>query len=147
MAQNINVFQTEKGPSYAKRKEWRFILTRICEFLRLVDYLIQELLHRVVKTSVKRLHEYVGKATGLSSENRKGFLSETDRFDRKIKFIANFKKCVILVIFFFFKIELMKQKFMTLLVAFQILIRIQMIVFQITKEVPVLKLLKHHAPY
>ena len=53
---------------------------RICEFLRLVDYLIQELLHRVVKTSVKRLHEYVGKSTGLSAENKKGFFSETDRY-------------------------------------------------------------------
>ena len=67
----------EKGPSYAKRKEWRFILNRICQFLRLVDYLIQELLHRVVKTSVKRLHEYVAKSTGLTQHNRQGFFSRT----------------------------------------------------------------------
>ncbi len=60
----------EKGPSYAKRKEWRYILKRICEFLRSVDYLIQELLHRVVRTSVKHLHEYVLKSTGLNSQNK-----------------------------------------------------------------------------
>lgn len=53
----------EKGPSYVKRKEWRFILTRLTNFLRLVDYQIQELLHRVVKTSVQHLHDYVAKST------------------------------------------------------------------------------------
>lgn len=53
----------EKGPSFVKRKEWRFILSRLTHFLRLVDYLMQELLHRVVKTSVQHLHDYVLKAT------------------------------------------------------------------------------------
>lgn len=70
----------EKGPSFAKRKEWRFILNRICEFLRLVDYLIQELLHRIVKTSVKRLHEYVSKSTSSNLGNK----TNTDRYLNKI---------------------------------------------------------------
>ncbi len=61
----------EKGPSYSKRKEWRFVLLRICEFLRMVDYLIQELLHRVVKTSVRHLHDYVYKSTGMRIDNKK----------------------------------------------------------------------------
>ena len=59
----------ESGPSFAKRKEWRFILLRICEFLRLVDYLIQELLQRIVTTSVRLLHEYVAKATDELNES------------------------------------------------------------------------------
>lgn len=52
----------EKGPSYVKRKEWRFILSRLSGFLRMIDYQIQELVHRVVKTSVKQLHEYMCKS-------------------------------------------------------------------------------------
>jgi hypothetical protein len=60
-----------KGPDYAKRKEWRFILSRICEFLRMLDYLIQELLHRVVKTSVRHLYEYVSKSTGMRIDEKK----------------------------------------------------------------------------
>ena len=55
--------EIDSGPSFAKRKEWRYVLVRICEFLRLVDYLIQELLTRIVTTSVRQLHEYVAKAT------------------------------------------------------------------------------------
>lgn len=59
------------GPSYSKRKEWRFILKRICEFLRSVDYLIQELLHRVVKTSVRHLYEYVNSSACLNLDSLK----------------------------------------------------------------------------
>lgn len=37
----------------------------------MVDYLIQELLHRVVKTSVRHLHDYVYKSTGMRIDNKK----------------------------------------------------------------------------
>ena len=64
-------FLLEKGPSFAKRKEWRYILRRICQFLRSVDYLIQEFLHRVVKTSVIHLCDYVTKSTNTIVEPKK----------------------------------------------------------------------------
>jgi hypothetical protein len=49
----------EKGPEYALRKEWRYILRRLRDFLRMIDYLVQEMLQRIVKVSVKHLHDYV----------------------------------------------------------------------------------------
>jgi hypothetical protein len=36
----------------------------------MIDYLIQELLHRVVKTSVRHLHHYIYKSTGMKIENK-----------------------------------------------------------------------------
>ena len=73
--QTTYVLGLEKGPSFARRKEWRFILRRICEFLRSVDYLIQELVHRVVKTSVRLLHEYVEKSSEILKDSRQKKIS------------------------------------------------------------------------
>lgn len=55
----------EKGPSYAARNEYRYVLRRLCEFLRMVDYLMQEMLHKIVRNSVKQLREYVIMSSGL----------------------------------------------------------------------------------
>ena len=43
------------GPSFIVRKHWRDTLTRLTEFLRLLDYLILELLRRLVKSAVRDL--------------------------------------------------------------------------------------------
>ena len=37
------------------RKHWRDVLTRLTEFLRLLDYIILELLRRLVKSAVRDL--------------------------------------------------------------------------------------------
>ena len=79
--ENIFVSQ-EKGPSFAKRKEWRYILRRICQFLRSVDYLIQEFLHRVVKTSVIHLSDYVSKSTNTNVETKNKHKLKSDSFIR-----------------------------------------------------------------
>lgn len=89
-----------KGPSYAIRKEWRFILQRICQFLRMIDYLIQELLHRVVKTSVRLLNDYVMKSVGFKKTidspvskdfSRRSIVSTTDLADSFESFEYNFQ--------------------------------------------------------
>ena len=89
-----------KGPNYAIRKEWRFILQRICQFLRMVDYLIQELLHRVVKTSVRLLNEYVMKSVGFKKAldspiykdlSRRSIVSTMDLNDSFESFEYNFQ--------------------------------------------------------
>ncbi|CAF1414036.1 unnamed protein product [Rotaria sordida] len=43
------------GPSFAIRKHWRDTLVRLTEFLRLLDYIILELLRRLVKSAVRDL--------------------------------------------------------------------------------------------
>ncbi|CAF3175521.1 unnamed protein product [Rotaria sp. Silwood2] len=43
------------GPSFAIRKHWRDTLTRLTEFLRLLDYIVLELLRRLVKSAVRDL--------------------------------------------------------------------------------------------
>ncbi|CAF4531902.1 unnamed protein product, partial [Rotaria socialis] len=53
---NIRRKQTQHvGPSFAVRKHWRDTLTRLTEFLRLLDYIILELLRRLVKSAVRDL--------------------------------------------------------------------------------------------
>ncbi|XP_023930267.1 dynein heavy chain 6, axonemal [Lingula anatina] len=46
-------------PSYAQIAEWRKILARLSEFLKSVDYLLLELLRRLVKTAVKELLNFL----------------------------------------------------------------------------------------
>lgn len=41
------------GPSFTVRKHWRDTLKRLTEFLRLIDYIILELLRRLVKSAVR----------------------------------------------------------------------------------------------
>ena len=41
------------GPSFTVRKHWRDTLKRLTEFLRLLDYIILELLRRLVKSAVR----------------------------------------------------------------------------------------------
>ncbi len=43
----------EIGPSFTVRKHWRDTLKRLTEFLRLLDYIILELLRRLVKSAVR----------------------------------------------------------------------------------------------
>lgn len=56
MLRDLNLKMKPKktiGPSFTVRKHWRDTLTRLTEFLRLLDYLILELLRRLVKSSVR----------------------------------------------------------------------------------------------
>lgn len=89
------------GPSYCKRKEWRFILKRICEFLRSVDYLIQELLHRIVKTSVRHLFQYVDKSASLNLVTFKKRSNQTNS-DSLTKYLKKIliKKCSVHIFIF-----------------------------------------------
>lgn len=90
-----------KGPCYAVRNEWRYILQRICQFLRMLDYLIQELLHRVVKTSARLLNDYVMKSVGFRRNldspvpkdfSKKSMASTTDMSDSYLSFEYDFQK-------------------------------------------------------
>jgi hypothetical protein len=58
----------EKGPDYSLRKEWRYVLRRLRDFLRMIDYLMQEMLHRIVKVSVMHLQDYVKSSTEFNLE-------------------------------------------------------------------------------
>ena len=49
----MNVFILAFGPSFTVRKHWRDTLSRLTEFLRLLDYIILELLRRLVKSCVR----------------------------------------------------------------------------------------------
>ncbi len=53
-----NFFSGTK-PSYAQIAEWRKILHRLSFFLRSVDYLILEMLRRLVITATKHLLKFV----------------------------------------------------------------------------------------
>ena len=57
-------------PSYAQISEWRRILHRISYFLRSVDFLLLELLRRLVTTAAQHLLKFVLDSynTGLEIE-------------------------------------------------------------------------------
>ena len=50
---------SDKKPMYAQISEWRKVLTRLSYFLRSVDYLILELLRRIVITSTRDLLNFL----------------------------------------------------------------------------------------
>ncbi|XP_077989551.1 dynein axonemal heavy chain 6-like [Glandiceps talaboti] len=47
-----------EGPSFTQIAEWRAILARLSAFLRTADYIILDLLHRLVKTAVRHLLQF-----------------------------------------------------------------------------------------
>ena len=61
---------TADRPSYAQISEWRRILHRISYFLRSVDFLLLELLRRLVTTAAQHLLKFVLDSynTGLEIE-------------------------------------------------------------------------------
>lgn len=96
----IQAPKRSKGPCYAVRNEWRYILQRICQFLRMIDYLIQELLHRVVKTSARLLNDYVMKSVGFRKSldspiskdlSKRSMISTTDMSDSYESFEYDFQ--------------------------------------------------------
>ena len=54
------------GPSFSQQTEWRYILKRLCQFLRSIDYLLQEMLQRIVKTSVEHLLNFVSRSFNVA---------------------------------------------------------------------------------
>ncbi|XP_071789676.1 dynein axonemal heavy chain 6-like isoform X2 [Asterias amurensis] len=59
--------QKKTGPSYTDMAEWRSILSRLCSFLRTADYLVLEMLHRLVKTAVRSLQGFL--STSVTTGN------------------------------------------------------------------------------
>jgi hypothetical protein len=57
------------GPSFIQKREWRHVLKRLTEFLRSIDYLIQEMLHRIVKESIQILHSFLFKSSNWVRQN------------------------------------------------------------------------------
>ncbi|XP_038073413.1 dynein heavy chain 6, axonemal-like isoform X3 [Patiria miniata] len=60
--------QKKTGPSYTDMAEWRSILARLSCFLRAADYLILEMLHRLVKTAVHTLKGFLGTSVTTGQE-------------------------------------------------------------------------------
>lgn len=56
------------GPSFTVRKHWRDTLKRLTEFLRLLDYIILELLRRLVKSAVRDLFVHLREAYAVEFE-------------------------------------------------------------------------------
>ena len=55
-------------PSYAEIAEWRKILGRLASFLRSIDYLILEMLRRLVVTATRHLLEHLVSAYNVTEE-------------------------------------------------------------------------------
>lgn len=71
----INIFFINVGfllgvkPLYAEISEWRKILSRLCSFLRSVDYLILEMLRRLVLTAVRQLLDHLVASYNVTDED------------------------------------------------------------------------------
>lgn len=61
------VFPGDK-PTYAEIAEWRKILGRLASFLRSIDYLILEMLRRLVVTATRHLLEHLVSAYNVTEE-------------------------------------------------------------------------------
>jgi hypothetical protein len=68
------------GPSFTVRKHWRDTLKRLTEFLRLLDYIILELLRRLVKSAVRDLLIHLRESYAVEFElvNRVGQAEDED---------------------------------------------------------------------
>ncbi|XP_022090728.1 dynein heavy chain 6, axonemal-like isoform X2 [Acanthaster planci] len=60
--------QKKTGPSYTDMAEWRSILARLSCFLRAADYLILEMLHRLVKTAVRALKGFLSTSVSTGQD-------------------------------------------------------------------------------
>ena len=65
---SLRSFLTEMGPSFTVRKHWRDTLKRLTEFLRLLDYVILELLRRLVKSAVRDLFMHLRESFAVDFE-------------------------------------------------------------------------------
>ena len=62
--------------------EWRSILARLSCFLRTADYIILDMLHRLVKTAVRTLLEFLVTSTTTGEDLARKDLSDSeDGFD------------------------------------------------------------------
>ena len=62
-------------PSYAQIAEWRKILNRLSYFLRMVDYLLMEVLHRLTVTATRLLRDSIqasASAGGMEEDEEVG---------------------------------------------------------------------------
>lgn len=65
-------------PLYAEISEWRKILSRLCSFLRSVDYLILEMLRRLVLTAVRQLLDHLVTSYNITDEDEEKVLRTED---------------------------------------------------------------------
>ncbi|XP_063958044.1 dynein axonemal heavy chain 6-like isoform X2 [Lytechinus pictus] len=56
------------GPTYTQIAQWRAILGRLAKFLHATDYVILDLLHRLVKTAVQLLREFLQMSISTGEE-------------------------------------------------------------------------------
>ena len=63
----ISCFSGDK-PTYAQIAEWRKILNRLASFLKSVDYLVLEMLRRLVVTATKHLLDHLVSAYNVTEE-------------------------------------------------------------------------------
>ena len=61
------IFSGDK-PTYAQIAEWRKILYRLSSFLKSVDYLVLEMLRRLVVTATKHLLDHLVSAYNVTEE-------------------------------------------------------------------------------
>ncbi len=61
--------------------EWRSILARLSCFLRTADYIILDMLHRLVKTAVRTLLEFLVTSTHTGEELARKELSDSEEDD------------------------------------------------------------------
>ena len=52
----------EEGPTYAEMAEWRHVLNRLCKFLRLIDFILQDLYHRLILTAMRQFQTLVNES-------------------------------------------------------------------------------------
>lgn len=80
------LFSSETGPSFTVRKHWRDTLKRLAEFLRLLDYIILELLRRLVKSAVRDLLVHLRESYSVEFElvNKVQNDEEDNSNDRKL---------------------------------------------------------------
>ena len=57
------------GPSYAEMAEWRHVLNRLCKFLRLIDFILQDLYHRLMLTAMRQLQSLITESNNADAED------------------------------------------------------------------------------
>lgn len=65
---SFSLWFTPEKPTYTQIAEWRKVLARLVQFLRLVDMQVMELLRRLVKTSMRHLLEFMNASACVIGE-------------------------------------------------------------------------------
>lgn len=65
-------------PSYTEIFEWRTMLRRLSSYLRYADYLVVELLRRLVTVATRRLHHFLSSSYDFGVDQEVAALEEGD---------------------------------------------------------------------